>query len=105
MDDELSDEIEIKQGVRQGCVLSPLLFKIYSEAIFEQAIFHKHSGIKVNRKFINNLRYADDTIILAGTMADLQRSIDKLNISYSFILITKDQIDIRNNEMKLILNN
>jgi len=98
--------------------LSPLLFNIYSEAIFDEAILHEHIGVKVNRKFVNDLRYADDTVILAGTMAHLQRSMDRLYIACNkyglemnvkktkFMLITKDRTDTHNNnKFKLILNN
>lgn len=53
------DEIDICRGVRQGCVLSSLLFNIYSEALEDLEL-----GVKINRKFINNLRYADDTFWL-----------------------------------------
>jgi hypothetical protein len=42
MDDEFSNETKINNEVRQGCVLPPLLFNIYSEAIFDEAILHKH---------------------------------------------------------------
>ena len=97
--------------------MSPLLFNIYSEAIFDEAILHEHIGVKVNEKFINNLRYADDTIILAGTMAHLQRSIDRIYIACNkyglemnvkktkFMLIMKDRTDTRNYKFKLIVNN
>jgi hypothetical protein len=97
--------------------LSSLLFNIYSEAIFDEAILHEHIGVKVNGKFVNNLRYADDTVILTGTMAHLQRSMDSLYIACNkyglemnvkktkFMLITKDRTDTDNNEFKLILNN
>lgn len=117
MDDEFSDKVKIKKRVRQGCILSPLLFSIYSEAIFEEAILHEHISVKVNWKFVNNLRYIDDTVILAGTMVHMQKSIDRLYVACNkyglkinvkktkFILITKDQTDTRNNEIKLILNN
>lgn len=65
------------QGVRQGCILYPLLFFIHSEAIFEEATIPEHIGIKINEKFINNLKYADESVILSGTLHHLQRTIDK----------------------------
>uniref|UniRef100_A0A8D8V3E1 Craniofacial development protein 2 n=1 Tax=Cacopsylla melanoneura TaxID=428564 RepID=A0A8D8V3E1_9HEMI len=117
VDDELSEDIQIMQGVRQGCVLSPLLFNVYSEAIFEEALLDEHMGIKINGKFINNLRYADDTVILAGTLHHLQRIMEKLNVKCNkyglmmnvkktkFMVLTKKQDIAQNNTLKLTINN
>jgi len=72
IDGEQSRDIEILRGVRQGCVLSPMLFNVYSEHIFKKALENSDKGILVNGQLLNNVRYADDTIIIAGSLEDLQ---------------------------------
>jgi hypothetical protein len=71
--------LQINRGVRQGCILSPLLFNIYSEEIFKDATNSINKGIKVNGVFINNIRYADDTTLIADSLEDLQYLIDRVN--------------------------
>lgn len=78
-DNNLSPEILIKKGVRQGCILSPILFNIYSEEIFNQISEHTSISIQINGHRINNIRYADDTILIAENEQDLQTLLDKLN--------------------------
>ena len=67
---EVSTYTNIKRGVRQGCVLSPYLFNLYTEFIFRET--ENISGVKIGGKKLNNLRYADDTVLLAENQADLQ---------------------------------
>ena len=73
---ENTKSIEICRGVRQGCVLSPLLFNLYSEKIFQKALEDVEKCIKVNGIWINNIRYTDDTVLIVDNMCDLQGSID-----------------------------
>ena len=57
-----TDWFQIRKGVSQGCVLSPCLFNLYEEYIMRNAGLDKaQAGIKIARRNINNLRYADDT--------------------------------------------
>lgn len=66
--------VRILRNVRQGCVLSPLLFNIYS-FIFREALENSEVGILLIRQRLNNIRYADDTIVFADSLADLQSAV------------------------------
>ena len=57
---------QIGKGVHQGCILSPCLFNFYAEYIMRNAgLEEAQAGIKIARRNINNLRYADDTTLMA----------------------------------------
>ena len=59
-------EQQIGKRVRQGCILSPCLFSLYTEYIIRNAgLDEAQAGIKIAGRNINNLRYADDTTIMA----------------------------------------
>lgn len=87
----VTQELEITNGVRQGCILSPLLFNVYTEMIFQKALDSQQKGIKINGFPINNIRYADDTAILANDLEDLQHILNKINTTgkeYGLIINT-----------------
>ena len=61
-----TDWSQIGKGVRQGCILSPCLFNFYAEYIMRNAgLEETQAGIKIPRRNINNLRYTDDTTLMA----------------------------------------
>ena len=64
---ETMDWFKIRKGVRQGCILSPCLFNLYTENIMWNAgLDEAQAGTKIARRNINNLRYADDTTLMTG---------------------------------------
>ena len=61
-----TDWFQIGKGVCQGCILSPCLFNLYAEYIMRNAgLEGAQAGIKIAGRYINNLRYADDTTLIA----------------------------------------
>jgi hypothetical protein len=76
-----TEDFSIKKGVRQGCILSPMLFNLYVEKAFAEAVADSNKGIKVNGIFVNNIRYADDTAIVADNIEDLQCLLNDLTLA------------------------
>ena len=73
------DWFEIGKGVHQGCILSPCLFNFFPEYIMRNAgLDEAQAGIKIARRNINNLRYADDTILTAESEEELKNLLMKL---------------------------
>ena len=73
------DWFQIRKGVRQGCILSPCLFKFYAEYIMQNAgLYEAQDGIKIGRRNINNLRYADDTTLMAERKEELKNFLMKV---------------------------
>ena len=74
-----TDWFQIGKGVRQGCILSPCLLNFYAEYIMRNAgIEEAQAGIKMTRRNINNLRYADDTTLMAEREEELKSLLMKL---------------------------
>ena len=73
------DWFQIEKGVRQGCILSPCLFNFYAEYIMRNAgLEEAQAGIKIARRNVNNLRYADDTTLMAESEEELKRLLMKV---------------------------
>ena len=61
-----TERLKIEKRIQQGCLLSPCLSNLYAELIIQNARLHKlQAGIKISRRNINNLRYANDTTLMA----------------------------------------
>jgi len=78
---QLSEPIHINKGVRQGCGLSPVLFKIYINKIIQEFKTVIKKGIQLNnRKLVNKILYVDDQILMATSEGDLQTMAHHLNL-------------------------
>ena len=103
-----TDWFQIGKGVRQGCILSPCLFNLYAVYIMQNAgLDEAQAGIKIARRNISNLRYADDTTLMAESeemksllmkvKEECEKVVLKLNIQKTKIMafspITSWQID------------
>ena len=93
-------------GVRQGDGPSPDLFSVYSEKVMDG--IKEETGVKVNGQIINNVRFADDAVLLALSQEDLQRLVDiinerckefgmEINVKKSVVMAISKEPDIRIN--------
>ena len=76
-----TDWLQIGKGVRQGCKLSPCLFNLYAEYIMRNAgLEEAQAGIRIAGRNINNLRYADDTTLMAESEEELSSLLMKVKV-------------------------
>ena len=74
-----TDWLQTGKGICQGCILSPCLFKLYADYIMRSAgLEEAQAGIKIARRNINNLRYADDTTLTAESEEKLKSLLIKV---------------------------
>src|SRR6218665_1186643 len=111
-----TDRFKIKKGVWQGCILSPFLLNLYAERIMRKAEMEEaKEGVKIAGRTLNNLRYADDTTLMAGKQADLAKLIRRLkresekaglyfNIKKTKIMTTArwDRFEIEGEEIEVV---
>ena len=76
-----TDWFQIEKGVCQGCILSPCLFNLHAEYIMQNAeLDEAQAGIKIAGRNINNLRYADDTTLMAESKEELNSLLMKVKV-------------------------
>ena len=76
-----TDWFQIGKGGRQGCILSPCLFNFYTEYIMRNAgLEEAQAGIKIARRNINNLRYSNDTTLMAESEEELKSLLMKVQV-------------------------
>ena len=74
-----TDWFQIRKGVCQGCILSPCLLNLYAEYIMRNpGLDNSQAGIKIARRNINNLRYADETTLMAESEEELKGLLMKV---------------------------
>ena len=88
---ETTDWFQIRKGVYQGCLLPPCLFNFYAEYIIQNArLDEAQAGIKIAGKNINNLRYTDDTTLMAKSeelmslLMKVKKESEKVGLSSTF---------------------
>ena len=90
-----TDWFQIGKGVHQGCILSLCLFNLYAEYIMRSAgLDEAQAGIKIARRNVNNLRYADDTTLMAESEEELKSLLIKVKEE-------SEKVDLKLNIQKL----
>ena len=77
MNDKLSEEFDVSSGLRQACVLSPLLFSLYINGLVRRLLEGK-CGVPCGSDMVPGLLFADDTSLIASDREGLKRSLDVL---------------------------
>ena len=76
---ETTDWFQVGKGIHQGCILSPCLFNLYAEYIVRKAgLDEAQAGIKITGRNTNNLRYTDDTTLMAKSEEELKSLLMKV---------------------------
>ena len=78
IDGELSRAAIVGRGVRQGCLLSPILFSVYVERMMKEALESVADGVRVGGSLIQDIRFADDQAMVDSTADGLQRTMSRL---------------------------
>ena len=71
IDSEVTEPCLIGKGVIQRCLISPVLFNIYAEAMMKEALHSLEEGVEVEKALIKAVRFADDQAMVAGTEKEL----------------------------------
>ena len=96
---EMSLPFDIRRGVRQGCLLSPMCFNLYSEAVMRESVDElAWTGVSIGGVRVNYLRYADDIVLIATSSHALQQLlVAKLNQ-----ISSKYKLDINTSKTKVL---
>ena len=76
--EQQTDWFQIGKGIHQGCILSPCLSNLYAEYIMRNWLEEAQAGFKIARRNINNLRYSDDTTLMAESEEELKSLLMKV---------------------------
>jgi hypothetical protein len=93
-----TENFQVQKGVRQGCILSPLLFNIYGEYIMRKVLDGWEGGLRVGGKSISNLRYADDTTLITTSLDDMRILMNRVEQESELL-----GLQINRNKTKIML--
>jgi len=87
---------KVTRGVRQGCILSHCLFNLYTETAMREALEAYNKGFQLGGRLINNLRYADDAVVITTSPEDLQELVNRVSAASEKIglLINSDKTKV-----------
>ena len=99
------DWFQIGKSVCQGCIFSPCLFNLYAEYIIRNAELEEaQAGIKISGRNINNLRYADDTTLMAESEEESEKVGLKLNTQKTKIMASGPDGETVENSVRLFFS-